>query len=242
VLLVRGLGLDMAGMARLATALREVHSARGELARMAVTDERLRMARDLHDLLGHTLALITLKSELAARLAAQDSARAAQEMREVEHTARRTLREVRAAVAGYRQPTLAGELDGARQILQAAGIDLTLEQTAGALPAPLDSALAWTVREGVTNVIHHSRARRCRIHITAVDGIVSAEVTNDRAPAHQPAHRSAGSGLAGLAERVAACGGRLEAGPAQIDGGAGFRLRVELPASSSAAAGQEQGL
>src|SRR5581483_3893362 len=118
VLLVRGLGLDMAGVVRLVRALREVHGARGELARLAVVEERLRMARDLHDLLGHTLSIITLKSELAARLVEQDPSRAAAEMREVEQTARQTLREVRAAVAGYRQPTLKSELDGARQILE----------------------------------------------------------------------------------------------------------------------------
>src|SRR5215208_4307173 len=111
----------MAGLTRLASALREVHAARDELARMAVVEERLRMARDLHDLLGHTLAMITLKSELAQRLVSQDPARAALEMREVEQAARQTLREVRVVVAGPQQPTLQGELEGARQLLEAAG-------------------------------------------------------------------------------------------------------------------------
>jgi two-component system sensor histidine kinase DesK len=235
VLLVRGLGLDMAGLARLAGALHEVHAARGELARMAVIEERLRMARDLHDLLGHALSTITLKSELAERLVALDPARAAQEMRDVEHTARQTLREVRAAVAGYRQPTLQGELDGARQILEAAGIDHTIEQGAGRLPAAVDAVLAWAIREGVTNVIGHSRARWCQIRINRIDGSVAAEVINDQVCGRQPIDvvRSSGSGLAGLAERVAALGGQMAAGPLSIGEDACFHLRVELPAAGS---------
>ena len=122
ILLVRGLGLDIVGLARLARALSELHAARRELAHLAVIEERLRLARDLHDLLGHTLSLITLKSELAGRLVESAPTRAAEEMREVERVARQTLREVREAVAGYRQPQLASELDGARQLLEAAGI------------------------------------------------------------------------------------------------------------------------
>ena len=231
VLLVRGLGLDMAGLARLASALREVHAARGELARMAVVEERLRMARDLHDLLGHTLAMITLKSELAARLTAENPARAAQEMREVEQTARQTLREVRVAVAGYRQSTLQGELDGARQLLEAAGITYTLEQTAEALPAAVDAALAWVVREGVTNVIRHSRARWCRVRVMASRGWVSVEITNNAVQPQESksASASTSTGLAGLTDRVTAQGGQLMAG--SLDDG--FRLWVELPIGSS---------
>jgi two-component system, NarL family, sensor histidine kinase DesK len=241
VLLVRGLGLDMVGLAQLAGALREVHAARHELARLAVIEERLRMARDLHDLLGQTLSMITLKSELAARLAAHDPVRAAQEMHEVEQVARQTLREVRTTVAGERQPTLPGELDSARQVLEAAGIDHTIEQTAETPQAPIDTVLAWVVREGVTNVIRHSRARWCRIRIAAISGKVSAEVTNDGTPVQQlsaePA--SGGSGLAGLAGRVTACGGQMRAGRATIDGQAGFRLWVELPIGPKGTAGQE---
>jgi two-component system sensor histidine kinase DesK len=239
VLLVRGLGLDMAGLARLANALREVHAARGELAHLAVMEERLRMARDLHDLLGHALAMITLKSELAARLVDQDPARAALEMREVEQTARQTLREVRVAVAGARQPTLQGELDGARQLLAAAGIASTIAQAAEALPAAIDAALAWVVREGVTNVIRHSRARWCRVRIIASSGRVSAEVTNDGALAREPnsASASTSTGLAGLTDRVTAHGGQLVAGSLPVDDG--FRLWVELPIGSSGTAGSE---
>jgi two-component system sensor histidine kinase DesK len=243
VLLVRGLGLDMAGLTRLARALRDVHAAREELARMAVVEERLRMSRDLHDLLGQSLSMITLKSELAARLVGHDPVQAAQEMHEVEQAARQALREVRATVAGYRQPTLQSELDGARQLLEAAGINYTIEQAAEGLPAAMDAVLAWTVREGITNVIRHGRAGWCLIRISIAGGNVTIEVLNQRArnittkvlnvpiSTHE-AHGSyacAGNGLVGLNDRVTAHGGQLIAEPLED----GFRLRVELPIGSS---------
>jgi two-component system sensor histidine kinase DesK len=234
LLLVRGLGLDMMGLARMGRAIRELYLARRERARLAVAEERLRVARDLHDLLGHTLSMIALKSELARRLVAQDPERAAQEIAEVEGVARQTLREVREAVAGYRQPTLQSELEGARQLLEAAGIPYQAEETALTLPGALDATLAWVVREGVTNVVRHSRARRCRIQVTQATGWVRAKVTNDdrRSAKQELALRTPpvpGSGLAGLAERVMALGGHLEAGPLLVDGSPGFCLQVELP-------------
>jgi two-component system sensor histidine kinase DesK len=240
VLLVRGLGLDMAGLVRLASALREVHAARGELARMAVVEERLRMARDLHDLLGHTLAMITLKSELAQRLVSQDPSRAAAEMREVEQTARQTLREVRAAVAGCRQPTLQSELHGARQLLEAAGIEYTIEQAHDTLPAAVDAALAWVMREAITNVIRHSRATRCRVHINARSGRVFVQVTNDGVPRREPQRgpSSTSTGLASLAERVAVHGGQLTAGVLPADDKC-FHLYVELPIRDGDSVGSE---
>ena len=243
VLLVRGLGLDMIGIARLSSALREVHAARAELARMAVMEERLRMARDLHDLLGHTLSLIVLKSELAGRLVEQEPLRAAQEIHEVERVARQTLREVREAVAGYRQPRLASELDAARQLLEAAGIECRIERSAGALPPALDAVLAWTVREGVTNVIRHSRADHCTIRVTYDAGSVRAEVIDDgeRRGSQHVTPREAGSGLAGLTERVGAYGGQIEAGPLHEVGAGGFRLWVELPRPGHSSATEQPG-
>jgi two-component system sensor histidine kinase DesK len=240
VLLVRGLGLDMAGVVRLASALREMHAARGELARMAVVEERLRMARDLHDLLGHTLSMITLKSELAQRLIGQDPRRAAAEIREVEQAARQTLREVRAAVAGYRQPTLQGELDGARQILAAAEIEYTIEQAHNILPAALDAALAWVVREAVTNVIRHSRATCCQIHIQAARDCVYADIINNgvRRNESQSGSSSTSTGLANLAERVAVHGGQLTAGLLPADDNC-FHLYVELPIQDGDNVGSE---
>ncbi len=242
VLLVRGLGLDMIGFVRLSSALREVHAARAELARLAVMEERLRLARDLHDVLGQSLSLITLKSELAGRLVARDPTQAAHEMHEVERVARATLREVREAVAGYRQPQLISELDGARQLLDAAGIVCSIEHTAGVLSPAMDAVLAWTVREGVTNVIRHSRAHQCSIRVTRDAGIVRAEIVNDgeRGSAQADTRHQAGSGLAGLTERVRACGGAVTAEPHQPTGTGGFRLWVDLPIPNQMTSRKEQ--
>jgi two-component system, NarL family, sensor histidine kinase DesK len=231
-LLVRGLGLDMIGFVRLSDALRELERARGELARQAVMEERLRMARDLHDLLGHTLSLITLKSELAGRLLEKTPHAAIEQVHEVERVARQALREVREAVAGYRQRTLRGELDGTRQILEAARIECTIEYEPQSLPPSTDMVLAWVVREGVTNVIRHSRAQHCLIRITSSDRYLRAEITNDGAPRKETSTVEWGSGLCGLVERVANEGGKLEAGRQPIPNGSGFQLRVEIPTRS----------
>jgi len=189
----------MIGFVRLSDALRELHVAREELARQAVTEERLRMARDLHDLLGHTLSLITLKSELAGRLIERNPLAATQEIREVECVARQGLREMREAVAGYRQLNLRSELDGAHQILEAAGIACTIEYADRTLPAAIDTALAWAVREGVTNVIRHSRAGFCLIRISSTADYARAEVSNDGSRKEDHSFVRTGSGLTGLA-------------------------------------------
>jgi two-component system sensor histidine kinase DesK len=206
-LLVRGLGLDMIGFVRLSDALRELQRARGELAHQAVMEERLRMARDLHDLLGHSLSLITLKSALAGRLLEKNPPAATEQVHEVERVARQALREVREAVAGYRQRTLRSELDGARQILD--------------------------VREGVTNVIRHSRAQHCRIHITSSGGYIRAEISNDGYPRKETTTVEWGSGLSGLSERVSNEGGKLEVERQPTSNGPGFQLSVELPTRSN---------
>ncbi len=230
MLLVRGLGLDMIGVARMGSAIRELQIARRELARLAVIEERERLSRDLHDLLGQTLSMITLKSELAGCLIKEDPERCAQELVEIECVSRKTLREVREAVAGYRQPTLSSELEGARQLLSAAGIDAQIESIKEVLPPAFDAAFAWTVREGVTNVIRHSRARQCRIHVTKKNGTVVAEVLNDGGQREQVESTARpGLGLAGLRERVSALGGRMEAGPLTLSGKEHFRVCVELP-------------
>ena len=230
MLLIRGLGLDMIGVARMGSAIRELHTARRELARLKVEEERLRLARDLHDLLGHTLSMITLKSELARHLVTEEPDRCTQEISEIERVARQTLREVREAVAGYRQPRLESELEGARQLLEAAGIDYQIEPNTLDLPPETSAVLAWTVREGVTNIIRHSRARLCRIHLTQENGRACAEVINDGGrPELVESTTRRGQGLAGLRERVSALGGRMEAGPLTLSGKEYFRVRVELP-------------
>jgi two-component system, NarL family, sensor histidine kinase DesK len=228
-LLVRGLGLDMIGFVRLSDALRELQRAREELAHQAVTEERLRMARDLHDLLGHTLSLITMKSELAWRLLKKDPLTATEQVHDVERVARQALRDVREAVAGYRQRTLRGELDGARQILEAAGVECTIEYESQSLPSGIDMVLAWVVREGVTNVIRHTRAQRCLIRITSSYMYVRAEISNDGYPRKEGSTIEWGSGLSGLSERVSNAGGKLEVRRQPTSNSPGFQLSVEIP-------------
>ncbi len=235
MLLVRGLGLDMIGVARMGSAIRELHTARRELARLKVEEERLRLARDLHDLLGQALSTITLKSELARHLIAEDAGRCAQELSEIERVARQTLREVREAVAGYRHPRLESELEGARQLLEAAGINYQIKPNTLILPPETSAVLAWTVREGVTNVIRHSRARYCEITLLHRNGTVATEVINDggRESRAESLSGRPGLGLVGLRERVSALGGRMEAGPLMLSGKEHFHVRVELPMKTS---------
>jgi two-component system, NarL family, sensor histidine kinase DesK len=219
-------GLGMLGFLHLLGLNLQLVAAREELARMAVAQERLRFARDLHDLLGHSLSVIALKSELAGGLLAADPARAAGELRDIEQVARRALAEVREAVGGYRQVTLAAELGGARAALEAAGVRAAVEDPPGDLPAPVEEVLGWAVREATTNVVRHSGATSCRVRFEEDRDRVAVEITDDGSGAALAGHGRDGSGLAGLAERVAAAAGRLQAGP-RPDGG--FRLRVELP-------------
>jgi two-component system, NarL family, sensor histidine kinase DesK len=221
-------GFSMIIVSRLVVTVRELHAAREKIARLAVAEERLRFARDLHDLLGHSLSLITLKSELAGRLLPSAPERAAAEIRDIEDVSRGALREVREAVAGYRQPTLDTELESAREMLEAAGISCQIENKISVLPSATDAVLAWTVREGVTNVIRHSRAKHCEIRVTRDGEEVRAEVSDDGrgSPPGYSETNSDGSGLSGLAERVTASGGKFEA---KSPPGGGFRLRVSLP-------------
>lgn len=209
---------------RLIVVLSELGAAREELARLAVAEERLRFARDLHDLLGHSLSLIALKSELARELVPSAPQRGVEEIRDVEEAARVALREVRAAVTGYRQPSLVEELAGARELLSAAGIVVRIEREVGTLSAAHEANLAWAVREGATNVIRHSGARVCTIRIARCSGVLTVEIADD-GRGYTGALRG-GNGLTGLAERVAAHDGELVA--EQREGG-GFRLRISLP-------------
>ena len=227
------IGIGMIAVSRLVVTVRELQAARREIAQLAAAEavarERLRFARDLHDLLGHSLSSITLKSELTGRLLPAAPEKAAAEVRDIEGVARRSLREVREAVSGYRQPTLDEELSGAREMLHAAGIACRIENEAGLLPNATASVLAWTVREGVTNVIRHSRADRCEVRVTQDGEEIRVEVKDDghgSPPEHEGAS-SNGSGLSGLAERVAASEGDFRVGPLPEGG---FRLRVTLPA------------
>jgi two-component system sensor histidine kinase DesK len=208
---------------------RALLAARHEVARLAVADERARIARDLHDTLGHSLSLIALKSELAGRLLPSDPARSATEIADVERVAREALSSVRETVSGYRTPTLAAELTGAREALATATIEPDIEATPDPLPPAVDAVLAWTVREAITNVVRHSRATKVRIRVSRDGDWASANITDNGQGAsdgRDVIHEGGGMGLAGLSERIAALGGRLEAGSAV---GGGFRLDVRLP-------------
>lgn len=195
-----------------------------QLETRAADEERLRLARDLHDLLGHGLSLITIKSQLARRLfAAGDSARAANEVADIEHVARESLQDVRHAVDGYRQPTFNSEIAGARAALTAAGIDSTIDVSPDSLPTAVDATLAWAVRESVTNVIRHSGAATCSIRLTRAEREASLEITDNGRTAEIGAM---GNGLRGLQERAVARGGHADAGPLPQGG---FRVHVSVP-------------
>jgi two-component system, NarL family, sensor histidine kinase DesK len=212
--------LAMYGFFEIIRSNRALTDARAEVARLATENERSRIARDLHDLLGHSLTTITVKAGLARRMADVDPDRAVAEITEVEELARRSLAEVRAAVAGYREVTLTGELASGRELLRAAGVEADLPRSTEGVRADLHELFGWVVREGLTNVVRHSRATRCTITLTA-DTI---DIVDDGIGGS----RGAGTGLAGVRERVAAAGGTFESGPASRSGG--WRLHAQVPA------------
>jgi two-component system sensor histidine kinase DesK len=223
VLTIVSIGVLMTAFGRIARANRELRATRKELARLAVSEERLRIARDLHDLLGHSLSVIALKSELARKLVEREPSQAAAELDDIQSVSRTALAEVREAVQGYRRLALAEALESARAALAAAGIDCELAETDVPLPADVDAVLAWAVREGTTNVIRHSGALHCAIRVDA-DGDRAAVEIEDDGNASRSIGR--GSGLNGLRERAQRVRGELEAG-ALPEGG--FRLRLTVP-------------
>ena len=224
-----GIGLLMLVMSDLRLRNVELSQARAELAEMAVARERERFARDLHDLLGHSLSVITLKAELAGRMLRDrpgDGAAAAREVAELEQVARTALGEVREAASGYRQPTLDGELAGARMALSAAGISAEVVEARVALDPAVEAVLAWAVREGATNVIRHSGARHCTVRITASLTDAGVEVVDDGVG--YDGNGNGGHGIAGLAERARLVDGTISAGALA---GGGYRLAVTVPVS-----------
>ncbi|MFK4068504.1 sensor histidine kinase [Streptomyces sp. NPDC029674] len=222
-------GFAMSGVRQLIRTTVQLRQARATVAQLAANEERLRLARDLHDLLGHSLSLITLKSELAGRMLPGDPGKAARQVADIEQVSRQAMADVRAAVSGYRRRTLADELAGARTALTAADIeaDVPLEPPAGLPGEEAEAALAWALREAVTNVVRHSGARRCTVAFTTrqtlAGPLLELSVEDDGVGGSGTA---AGNGLTGLAERVEAVGGILE-----TDRGTrhGFRLAVRVP-------------
>ncbi|MGW1000882.1 sensor histidine kinase [Streptomyces sp. NPDC002520] len=212
----------------LAEAVRELRAAREELARRAVEKERLRFSRDLHDLLGHTLSVIVVKSEAARRLAPRDMDAALAQIGDIESVGRQALTEIREAVTGYREGSLATELTRARSALSAASVEPVVRQSGAPLDPPTEALLGWAVREAVTNVVRHSDATRCEITVDSAAERVRLTVTDNgtgKAVTH-PRKGIGGTGLTGLTERLAAAGGSLTAGrPAR----GGFTVTAELP-------------
>ncbi|MFJ6721369.1 MULTISPECIES: sensor histidine kinase [unclassified Streptomyces] len=224
-------GFAMVGIRAMIRTTVELREARATVAQLAANEERLRMARDLHDLLGHSLSLITLKSELAGRMLPDRPELAAQQVADIEQVSRQALVDVREAVSGYRRPTLPGELAGARTALTAAGVVADLpSEVPEDLPQDIESALAWSLREAVTNAVRHSGAKRCTVTLasrqTLGGHVVELVVFDDGAGGAAP-H---GNGLTGLTERLQAVGGTLEAGPV---GRTGFRLLARVPLGST---------
>jgi two-component system, NarL family, sensor histidine kinase DesK len=223
------LGIAMTWIRSMIILIQELRAAREQVARLAVNEERLRFARDVHDLLGHTLSTIALKSQVARRMIRRDPDGAERELGEVEKLTQQSLQDVREAVVGYRKVSLLGELEGARSALEAAGIEATIRAD-GDLPEDVGSALAWAIREGVTNVIRHSGASRCEISVTGGGEMAVLEITDDGkglpSLAGFAGKESPGTGLRGLGERMRGVGGRLEAGRRA---GGGFRLSASIP-------------
>ncbi|MFJ1972837.1 sensor histidine kinase [Streptomyces sp. NPDC087903] len=207
----------------LLNAVYELDEARETRARLAVAEERLRFGRDLHDVMGRNLAVIALKSELAVQLARRGRPEAVDQMTEVQRIARESQREVRDVVRGYREADLGVELAGAQGVLTAAGIRCEVSGKVDGLPAEVQSALGWVVREATTNVLRHGDAGRCAVALRVTPEHVVLTVENDGAGGPPG---EGGSGLTGLRERLTAVDGTLEAGSVAEDR---FRVVATVP-------------
>jgi len=225
-------GFSMTGVRQLIRTTVELREARATVAQLAANEERLRLARDLHDLLGHSLSLITLKSELAGRMLPAHPEKAAQQVADIERVSRQALVDVREAVTGYRRPRLAAELAGTRVALAAAGVAAQFPQDVplDGVPEESESALAWALREAVTNVVRHSGASRCAVDLVrreTLDGpTLELSVEDDGAGGTGGVF---GNGLTGLTERLEKAGGTLETTGTKH----GFRLVARVPVGSA---------
>jgi two-component system, NarL family, sensor histidine kinase DesK len=219
LVLIIGTGnIFFAQQKRIDNKLRMAHE---EIEQLAAVAERERIARDLHDVLGHTLSVIVLKSELAGRLIDRDPHRAAQEIADVEKTARTALSEVRQAIGGYRSQGLPAEMELARNTLQSAGVSFACESPLPQLHAAEETVLCLAVREAVTNIVRHAQATHCRMRFTTSDDGYHSILINDDGP-HPKLQE--GNGLRGMRERVQSLGGRFS-----ITTDPGVTLLIELP-------------
>jgi two-component system, NarL family, sensor histidine kinase DesK len=204
---------------------RKLIKAQEEIEHLAKLAERERIARDLHDVLGHTLSVIILKSELAGKLMDRDVERAGTEIREVEQISRQALSEVRDAIRGYRSQGLPAELAQAKATLETAGVSVKCETARVALPALHESVLSMAVKEAVTNVVRHAQAHNCSLRLGQQNGSCRLEIEDDGRGGSQ----NEGNGLRGMRERVEMLGGTLNR-----DSHAGTRITITLPLRESA--------
>jgi two-component system sensor histidine kinase DesK len=221
----------MYGVSRLVQVMSELYATRTELAEFAIGRERIRVSRDLHDLLGQSLSAVSLKGDLAIRLLADDSARAKAEIESPTGLAREALHDMRQVASDKRSVSFRRELDAAIVLLDAIGIAARVDVEIDVKGHRLENVLSWAVREGTTNLLRHSDANACSISLARSDGVLRLVIANDGVRdtgTGVGAVSSNGSGLAGLAERAQAARGTVDA---SLTGDGWYRLVVELPAS-----------
>jgi two-component system sensor histidine kinase DesK len=209
-------------------AMKKLSQAQAEVEHLAKVAERERIARDLHDVLGHTLSIIILKSELAGKLIDRDPARAKAEMADVEQTSRAALADVRSTIRGYRAHSLEAEIKQAKSVLETAGVSVQAESVQLPLSPAQESVVALMLREAVTNVVRHADARNCQLRLARIDGTCLLEIADDGRGGTQ----IEGNGLRGMRERVEALGGTLRRETAS-----GTRLSIEFPVAELQAGG-----
>lgn len=226
-------GLVVYGLSRLTSLVDQLHRARADLARLAVSNEQLRFARDLHDLLGYSLSAITLKNELIHRLIPVNPLRAREEVDEVLGISRQALADVRRVASGYREMSLSSELTSAESVLAAADVEVTVDthDAVEHLGLATSTVLATVLREGVTNLLRHSKASYCRISARIEGDLVRLRIVNDGLVlAHHVPSPHSGTGLGNLEQRLEDVGGRLTV--QRVPGVCGsdvFRLTAEAP-------------
>ena len=225
-LIIGGIGIYGSLQRQRRAELRLTHD---EIRRLAASAERERIGRDLHDLLGHTLSMVALKSELAGRLIERDPSAAHREMADVARVAREALSQVRSAVSGIRAAAMAAELASARLLLEAAGVQMEYWHDPQALPVDVETCLALVLREAVTNIQRHARANRVEVSVIAGAERVVMRVRDDG----RGGVNERGNGLTGMRERIEARGGTLAI---ESPRGRGTSIEVALPLPGVAAA------
>jgi two-component system sensor histidine kinase DesK len=221
------------GIAGLVRAARELDATRAELAHAAIGVERLRVARDLHDTLGHSITVALVKLELAERLGKHQASRGMAETVEAKDLLRSAMQELQAVVVGMRDLSLRREVDSAASVLESAGIAVTASVVGDEFTGEVADAACWVIREATTNVLRHSSATRCRITLNCRDGMLELQIANDGVAAPNDSTLHPGSkGIVGMRERMAAVGGSLSSG---LDAAGDFVLRMSAPQPSGKA-------